>query len=144
MQLGVVGSKLKRLSTWSIWPMVENSGFQADLRYREWYVGIIISIHLTNFLYQCNLITHNMGKNSVRSLIPCVCACVRACMCACIRTCVHEHIRLNKLITLCQFLIYCLHIHENSSHKILLFYLNFRLLNVKTEWRNSFNDGIDK
>ena len=30
MQLGVVGSKLKRLSTWSIWSMVENSGFQAD------------------------------------------------------------------------------------------------------------------
>ena len=49
MQLGVVGSKLKRLSTWSIWPMVENSGFQADLLYWEWHVGIIIAIHLTNF-----------------------------------------------------------------------------------------------
>jgi len=70
MQLGVVGSKLKRLSTWSIWPMVENSGFQVDLRYCEWHVGMIIAIHLTNFLYQCNLITHNMGTNSVRSLMP--------------------------------------------------------------------------
>jgi len=34
------------------------------------FLWIIIAIHLTNLLYQCNLITHNMGKNSVRSLIP--------------------------------------------------------------------------
>ena len=43
-----MGSKLKRLSTWSIWPMVENSGFQADLRYCEWHVGFIIAILLYN------------------------------------------------------------------------------------------------
>jgi len=62
MQLCVMGSKLKRLTTWSIWLMVENSGFQADLRNCEWNVRFLIAIHSTIFLYQCNLITHNMGQ----------------------------------------------------------------------------------
>ena len=37
-------SKLKRLSAWSLSPIIENTGFQADLRYCEWHVGIIIAV----------------------------------------------------------------------------------------------------
>ena len=68
MQLVVVGYKLKRLSTTCIWSIVENSGFQAYLGYCEWHVEIIITILSTIVLYQCNLITQNMGGGRCQQL----------------------------------------------------------------------------
>jgi len=58
MQLGVVGSKLKRLSTWSIWPMVENSGFQAEKSYilsQHISLNVEITYHNISILTQLKL-----------------------------------------------------------------------------------------
>ena len=57
MRLGVVEAKLKSLSKWSIWNIIEKARFQAD----EWMaLGNYISYTLNNSP-NCKLITHDMG-----------------------------------------------------------------------------------
>jgi len=71
MQLVVVGSKLKRLPIHLIYG---TNGREQRISGRFPILGMTHRDYNSNtfkmFLYQCNLITHNMGENSVCSLIP--------------------------------------------------------------------------